>query len=93
MPSGQRQTDLCPSTRQSAPVPQSQGSLQSLLMHASLVGHSSSRTQPGGFSSCTGLQLRSVTGTQPGRHEQIMVRKGTVSTTLQMAVESQGLSS
>jgi hypothetical protein len=59
-------------------------------MHASLVVHSSSLTHPGVFVVSTGAQLRSVSGIHPSRQEQIIVRNGTVSTTEQTAVTSQG---
>ena len=69
------------------------GSIQIRLIHASSREHSSSRTHPGGFSIGIGTQERSVSGTHPVRHEQIMVRNGTVSTTEQTAVASQGFNS
>ena len=92
-PGGHLHTGLWFSMKHSAPLPQLQGSIQIRLTQASLRLHSSSRTQPGGFSMGIGTQLRSVSGTQPVRHEQIMVRKGTVSTTEQTAVASHGFSS
>jgi len=62
-------------------------------MQAAFVSHSSSRTQPGGLGVSMGTQLLSVSGIQPSLHEQIMVLKGTVSTTEQIAVEAHGFSS
>jgi hypothetical protein len=48
---------------------------------------------PGELVVSIGTQLLSVSGTHPSLQEQIIVRKGTVSTTEQMAVEAQGLNS
>ena len=86
-------TDLLPKVRSENLTYQLHGSIQIRLIHASSREHSSSRTHPGGFSIGIGTQERSVSGTHPVRHEQIMVRNGTVSTTEQTAVASQGFNS
>ena len=51
--------------KHSAPVPQSQGSIQIRLTQAASMLHSSSVTQPASFSISIGLQLLSVAGYQP----------------------------
>jgi hypothetical protein len=61
-----------------------------LLMHAWPLGQSSFLEQPDGAGRSTGLQLVSVSGTQPSLQEQIIVLKGRLFTTEQMAVTSQG---
>ena len=78
------------SMKQEAPEPQSQGLTHCLLTHASPLGQSSSLAQPGGLGSSTGLHLVWVSGTQPSLQEQIMVLKGRLLTTVQMAVWSHG---
>jgi hypothetical protein len=58
-----------------------------------LPSFSACQLSPGGLVVSIGTQLLSVSGIQPSLQEQIIVLKGTVSTTEQMAVLAQGLSS
>jgi len=78
------------SMKQEAPEPQSHGSTHCLLTHAAPLGQSSSLAQPGGLGRSTGLHFVWVSGTQPSLQEQIIVLKGRLFTTVQMAVTSQG---